>query len=169
MRRISIVLTVFAVVSMAAESRLSGQGSSSSASLTVNATVAKNCTISTTPVSFGQYDPVTANATSPLDGVGSVIVTCTKGAVAAVGLNVGGYPLGTGRRMFGGTDAFLGYELYSDVARAAIWGNESGTDLNIPAAPSRSPRTFTVYGRVPAAQDAAVGNYADTVVATVNF
>ena len=34
---------------------------------------------------------------------------------------------------------------------------------------NRNPRNFTVYGRVAAAQDAAVGNYTDTVVATVNF
>ena len=51
MRRILIVLAGFAVISIAAQSRLSGQ--TSTASLTVTATVSKNCTISTTPVNFG--------------------------------------------------------------------------------------------------------------------
>jgi spore coat protein U-like protein len=41
--------------------------------------------------------------------------------------------------------------------------------LDIPAAPNRNPRDFPVYGRVAAAQDATVGTYTDTVVATVNF
>jgi spore coat protein U-like protein len=43
------------------------------------------------------------------------------------------------------------------------------TALDIPAAPNRNPRNFTAYGRVTAAQDATVGSYSDTVVATVNF
>jgi spore coat protein U-like protein len=48
-------------------------------------------------------------------------------------------------------------------------GRYRNTALDIPAAPNRNPRDFPVYGRVPAAQDATVGNYTDTVVATVNF
>jgi spore coat protein U-like protein len=166
MRRILIVFIYFALVSIASESGLSAQ--QASASLTVNATVTKNCTISTTPVAFGNYDPVVANATTPLDGQGGVTVTCTKGAIASVGLNVGSYPAG-GRRMFAGANAFLPYELYKDTTRTQLWGNDSGTDFDIPAAPDRNPRTYQVFGRVLAAQDAAVGNYADTVVATVNF
>ena len=98
MRRILIVLAGFAVVSIAAESRLSGQ-TAASASLTVSATVTKNCTITTAPVAFGNYDSVAANATAPLDGIGTVTVTCTKGAAAKVGLNPGGNAQGTTRRM----------------------------------------------------------------------
>ena len=100
MRRILIVLAGFAVVSIAAESRLSGQYVAS-ASLTVTANVSKNCTITTAPVNFGAYDPVAANATAPLDGIGTVTVTCTKGAPAKVGLSVGSNAQGTTRRMTG--------------------------------------------------------------------
>ena len=107
MRRILIVLAGFAVVSIAAESRLSGQTSRRSASLTVSATVSKNCTISTAPVTFGAYDSVTANATAPLDGIGTVTVTCTKGAAAKVGLNAGGNAQGTTRRMAGTATEYL--------------------------------------------------------------
>ena len=75
-----------------------------SASLTVSATVSKNCTITTAPVTFGAYDSVTANATAPLDGIGTVTVTCTKGAPAKVGLNAGSNAQGTTRRMSRGRD-----------------------------------------------------------------
>jgi spore coat protein U-like protein len=34
---------------------------------------------------------------------------------------------------------------------------------------SKAAANLTVYGRVPQAQDAAVGNYSDSVVATINF
>ena len=75
------------------------QGSAASSSLTVSANVVKNCTISTAPVAFGNYDAVAANATAPLDGIGTVTVTCTKGAAAKVGLGVGGNAQGNTRRM----------------------------------------------------------------------
>lgn len=166
-RRISIVVTCLFLVSIASSSRLNGQTATSS--LTVTASVSKNCTISTAPVNFGAYDTIAANATAPLDGIGTITVTCTRGAPAKVGLNNGSNTEGTTRRMTGGTSAFLNYELYQDTTRTTIWGDTADTALDIPAAPNRNPRTFTVYGRVPAAQDATVGNYTDTVVATVNF
>jgi spore coat protein U-like protein len=168
MRRILIVLAGVAVVSIAAEGRLSAQ-TASSTSLTVSATVTKNCTITTAPVAFGNYDSVAANATAPLDGLGTVTVTCTKGSPAKVGLNDGSNAQGATRRMSQGAADFLTYELYKDTARATRWGNTTETALDIPAAPSQAPRNFSVYGRVPQAQPAAVGSYTDTVTATVNF
>jgi len=167
MRRILIGITGVAVVWVAAESRLNGQ--SSTASLTISATVSKNCTITTAPVTFGAYNTVGANATAPLDSTGTVTVTCTKGATATVGLGAGSNAQGTTRRMTGGAAAFLNYELYKDSSRTTVWGNTTGSYLDIPAAPDRNPRDFPVYGRVPSGQDATVGSYTDTVVATVNF
>ena len=120
-------------------------------------------------MTFGAYDSVAANATAPLDGIGTVTVTCTKGAAAKVGLGAGSNAQGTTRRMSQGAAAYLTYELYKDTAHATVWGDTADTALDIPAAPNRNPRNFTVYGRVAAAQDATVGSYTDTVVATVNF
>jgi spore coat protein U-like protein len=167
MRRSLCVLAGVAAVSIALESPLSGQNAA--ASLTVSASVSKNCTITTSPVNFGAYDPVAANATAPLDGIGTIVVTCTKGAVAKAGLNPGSNAEGTTRRMSQGAAAYLSYELYKDTAHSAVWGDTTDTALDIPAAPNRNPRTFSVYGRVNPAQDATVGSYTDTVVATVNF
>ncbi|HEY6508719.1 MAG TPA: spore coat U domain-containing protein [Vicinamibacterales bacterium] len=166
MGRIWIVLACV-VVSSAAEGRLGAQ--QSSASLTVSASVTKNCTIATSPVNFGAYDPVAANATAPLDGIGTITVTCTKGAASKVGLSPGGNAQGTTRRMTQGAAEYLAYELYKDTSRSTVWGDGIDTALDVPAAPNRNPRTFTAYGRVTGAQDAAVGNYTDTVLATVNF
>jgi spore coat protein U-like protein len=165
--RIVVVAAGLVAVLLVAENGLEAQ--SASASLTVSANVTKNCTITTAPVNFGSYDPVAANATAPLDGIGTVTVTCTKGAVAKVGLNTGANAQGAIRRMTQGAAEYLTYEIYKDTAHANIWGDTADTALDIPAAPNRNPRTFTAYGRVPAAQDATVGNYTDTVVATVNF
>jgi spore coat protein U-like protein len=169
MRRILIILAGLAFVSIAAEGRLFGQSSSNTASLSISATVSKNCTIATAPVAFGAYDSVTANRTAPLDGTGTVIVTCTKGAPAKVGLNAGGNAQGTTRRMVGTATEYLTYELYKDAAHASVWGNTASDALDVPAAVNQNPQNFTVYGRVLQNQTAAVGAYTDTVVATVNF
>jgi spore coat protein U-like protein len=138
------------------------------ANLGVSATVAKNCSITTTAVAFGAYDPVVANAVAPRDGTGSVVVTCTKGAGTRIDLGLGANAAGTVRRMTGGGD-FLTYELYTTTARTTVWGSGAVAGLTIPVAPSRAARTFTVYGRVPGGQDVTAASYADTVVATINF
>ena len=142
---------------------------SATASMTVSANVSKNCTITTSVLNFGAYDPVAANATATLDGTGTVTVTCTKGAVAKVGLNAGSNAQGTTRRMSQSASAFLTYEIYKDAAHTVVWGNGTTDSLDVPAAPNKNPRNFTAYGRVASGQDATVGTYSDTVVATVNF
>jgi spore coat protein U-like protein len=139
------------------------------ANLSVTATVTNNCSISTTAVAFGSYDPVVTHASAPLDGTGTVIVACTKGAVATVGLGLGNNVNGSTRRLKDSGTNYLTYELYRDSGRTTVWGN-SGSGLLAPgAAPSKTARTFTVYGRVASNQDIPAGSYADTVVATVNF
>jgi spore coat protein U domain-containing protein, fimbrial subunit CupE1/2/3/6 len=167
MRRIVFALTCFAMLSFSAESTLLGQ--TQSTSLAVNAVVVKNCTITTAPVAFGNYDSVAVNATAPLDALGTVTVACTKGAPAKIGLGAGANAQGAARRMVAGATEYLSYELYKDAGHASIWGNTAADALDIPAAPNRNPRTFSIYGRVAPAQDATVGTYVDTVVATVNF
>jgi spore coat protein U-like protein len=139
------------------------------ASLSVTATVANNCSISTTALAFGSYDPVTTHASAPLDSTGTVVISCTKGAAATIGLNTGSNASGSTRRMANG-GVFLTYEMYKETAKTNIWGN-AGVDLyDAGTAPSSAAQTFTVYGRVSAGQTGAVaGSYGDTVTATVNF
>jgi len=139
-----------------------------STNLSVTALVAKNCSITTTAVAFGSYDPIVANASAPLDGTGSVVVTCTKGSGTRIDLGLGSNAAGSVRKMLGGTD-LLTYELYTDTGRSTVWGSGAGAGQTIATAPNKNPRTFTVYGRVPAGQDVGAASYTDTVVATINF
>jgi spore coat protein U domain-containing protein, fimbrial subunit CupE1/2/3/6 len=114
---------------------------SATATLGVSATVVANCTIATAAIAFGNHNPVGAHASTPLDASGSVTITCTQGTTATVGFDTG-------------TNA----------------GGASGSGLLAPGiALNNAPRTFSVYGRIPAAQNKPVGNYINTVVATVNF
>lgn len=164
-----IVVVAAGIVAFLLVARDGVEAQSSTASLQVTANVIKNCTITTAPISFGAYDPVTANATQPLDGIGTITVTCTRGVAAHVGLSLGSHGAGGTRRMAMGAVNYLAYEIYKDASRTDVWGSGFDSNLDIPSAPSVDPRTYTAYGRVPARQDASVGNYLDIVLATVNF
>ena len=175
MKRVKNLVGTVAAVGCGAAITLAGLGSSTAsaasatANLGVSATVTNNCTISTVALAFGSYDPVVTNASSNLDGTGTVVVACTKGAPATIGLGLGGNASGATRRMGDGATNYLTYELYQDSGRTTVWSDAGAGLLSPSAAPSKAPRNFTVYGRVTSNQDVPAGNYGDTVVATVNF
>ena len=166
---LGLAAAVSGMALVAAGYSATASAATATANLSVSATVTNNCTISTAALAFGSYDPVVAHASANLDGTGTVTVACTKGAVATVGLGLGSNASGTIRRMTNGATEYLTYELYQDSGRTTVWAN-SGAGLYSPgAAPSKTARNFTVYGRVASNQDVTAGSYNDTVVATVNF
>ena len=154
---------------------------SATANLNVTATVASGCSIATTAVAFGTYDPIVANATTPINTAGNVQVTCVSGSTSVwVGLGQGNN-YSAGRRMVGGTSgAFLNYHLYlppTAVPAAACtysgteWGTTNGTDTLNPADAvwDGTTKTFNVCGVLTAGQVVPADSYSDVVVATVNF
>ena len=156
---------------------------SATSSFNVTATVAANCTITTTPVAFGSYDPVVTNAATALNANGTVSIACTKGAAPNVTLGTGANVSGVTRRMKGAaaTPDYLTYELYlppnpavpgtaCNYTSPTIWNTSGPANiLTATAAPSKVARSYNVCGSVPSAQDVAADSYTDTVVATVNF
>lgn len=140
--------------------------------LSVTATVAANCTISTAAAAFGAYDPIVTNATTALVGTGTVSVDCTSGAATTVTLGQGANPAATStaaaplRRMLAGT-SYLSYALYSDTARSVVWGDTTATGVAYTG--TGTATALTVYGSVAAGQNVPTGSYADTVLATVTF
>lgn len=151
--------------------------------MTATASVGTFCTVATSPLIFGAYDPIVVNQTTALDNgaTATVGVTCVKGSAPTIALGPGAHASGTTRRMQHATKAteFLTYELYMPSTTATnapcsfpgtiVWGS-SGPNLFSPGgAPNKNSRTFRVCGTVPAGQDVEVGTYSDTVVVTVNF
>jgi spore coat protein U-like protein len=131
----------------------------------VSAIIAPACTIGAGTLAFGGYDPIGVNAATPLDAQGTFQVACTRNTVYAVGLGPGSFASGATRQMASGAQR-LAYELYSDPGRTAVW---SGASAVPGTAPSISPVTLTVYGRIPGGQGVVPGAYADTVQSTINF
>jgi spore coat protein U-like protein len=143
-----------------------------SANLSVTATVAPSCKISTTSLNFLTYDPIVANAATPLNGTGTVSVTCTSGMDHAATITLGeGITPKSGssaalpqRQMTGPGGSHLSYALFKDAARSMVWSSAGvshvGTGLQ---------EIFTVYGSVDQGQNVPVGDYSDTVQAIITF
>ena len=141
----------------------------------VSANIGMNCTISTTDIAFGGYDPIVTNATTDLDAAGSVTTTCTVGSAGKViiGQGLGEHDDSTDadpfRRMQGPSEGdYLEYQVYSNDGRSAVWTNSVATGVAYTA--TGSAQIMPVYGRVEAGQTtAAEGSYSDTLVVTVNY
>jgi spore coat protein U-like protein len=137
-----------------------------------------DCSISTSGVGFGDYDPLLA---TPDDSSANVGVTCTRvifvdpfNVSYTLSLSRGSSGTYSPRRMNAGA-ARLNYNLYRDAARAQVWGdgtNSTGTvagSLSFVWFQTSQTGNQTVYGRVPAQQNATPGAYADTIVMTITF
>jgi spore coat protein U-like protein len=168
-QKLSLAAAALAVVILAG-GRTASAGSATS-SLTVTATVPAVCVLSAGTLAFGNYDPVGANATTPLAGTSTFNVTCTKNTAYTVTLGTGANSasaVGTTRAMKDvGTGAFLSYEIYTNNTYATVWNT---TNTMGGTAASTSAIALTAYGRIPAGQNVpAAAGYTDTVVSTVNF
>jgi len=146
-----------------------------SANMAVTANIGMNCTISTTDIAFGAYDPIVANASSDLDAAGSVTTTCTVGSAGSViigqglGASEGSTDADPVRRMQGpGEGDYLGYQVYSDSEHQNVWTNYGDTGIAYSA--SGSAQVMLVYGSIDGGQTSVPqGSYSDTLVVTVNY
>ena len=124
------------------------------------------------PMAFGAYDGFVANASTALEATATVVSTCTSGAAALITMNAGA-SAGSGsvdapvRRMTAGAGKYLVYQVYSDVARGAVWGNTAPTGVALTG--TGVSQTLTAYGSVLAAQPAAQGVYSDQLGVTITY
>ena len=153
-----------------------GHAGTATASIGLTATVSSNCTISTSPVGFGAYDPVSG---LDITAAGAVTVACTRNATGLwVGLDTGA----NGARNLKGavSNDQLAYTLKqptSSTPGAACpgygagtsWDNVSGAALALTVPTTKAARTYNVCGQIAKGQDMSVDSYSDTVTASINF
>ncbi len=138
-------------------------GGSAMPTFNVTATVVANCAINTQNLAFGTTSALVGNR----DQTSTMSVTCTNAAPWSVGLGNGSNFSGTRRMRLASTSSYVGYGLYRDAARSQTWSSGAGNEST--GTGTGGSQSLTVYGRVPAQAAPAIGNYADTVVATVTF
>jgi spore coat protein U-like protein len=140
-------------------------------SITVSATVAANCIITSAPdLGFGTFNDAAGNT-----GTSALKVRCSKGTPYTIKLSEGGSGDFTQRLLYNGANT-LEYNLYTTGAFGAIWGDgvgggitQGGTGAGLSSA---GEATHTIYGQLPASDanlDAPPGSYTDTIVVTVEY
>ena len=138
------------------------------------ASAATSCSLATGNVVFGIYDVFSPTS---LDTSATLIVTCNRAGgpqhvdvTIAIGPGAHGGSTASRKMKASGGD-LLGYNLFRDAGRMAIWGEVPGLDtftqmLSVPNH-SSAQATVTIFGRIPAGQDVAKGSYSDSIVVTV--
>jgi len=129
-----------------------------------------HCTVSTTPVSFGNYDVFSS---TPLDTTGTIVLYCNnpekKPMQVTVSISSGGSGSFNPRqmRLAGGTDR-MNYYLFIDPSKTTIWGDGTGgSSIFTSTILKAAPLNATIYGRIPARQNLRAGAYGDNLVVTV--
>ncbi len=125
------------------------------------------CTFnSETPVSFGTYDVFAGLPNN--NGVGNLVIKCTGGGGSfVVTLSTGQSNNYMSRHMRSG-NSLLNYNLYTSAARTVVWGNGSGGSSMVSVS-KNSTQMLSIFGHIPARQDAVVGVYTDNITATAHF
>lgn len=161
---------------------------SATANLSVSATVVATCTVSTTAVNFGTYDPSAAGDTK---AQGAITLVCASGLAPKIAMDNGQFnaqvsktnsgtiaaPVSPAKTSSGQTitramqsaGQWLGYDLFTDSSYATVW-NATNT-VSPGTIGSLQPVTLQVFGDIPAKQVQTLGGgtYNDTVVVTVTF
>jgi spore coat protein U domain-containing protein, fimbrial subunit CupE1/2/3/6 len=122
------------------------------------------CKVSTSGLNFGSYNVF--NTVSD-DITATITLKCTTGAPYSISLSSGSGTYAS-RTMTNAAKKLL-YNLYVDATHLTIWGDgSSGTGI-FSGTGSGVNVGITIYGRVPARQNASVGSYTDSVTVTVTF
>jgi spore coat protein U-like protein len=123
---------------------------------------AATCTVSTSGIAFGGYDPF---VNQHVDSVANISVDCDETTPYSIALSTGAGTYDS-RAMTSGIHQLL-YNLYIDATLTTVWGDGTGDSATV--SDTQAIANHIVYGRIPARQDAYVGVYSDTIVITLTF
>jgi spore coat protein U-like protein len=125
---------------------------------------AAGCTVSSSGLNFGNYDVFSSIND---DITGTINVNCTSGTGYSIGLSSGSGTFGM-RTLQNGASLLI-YNLYIDPTRLTIWGDGTGGTSMVNGTGTGANVGLSVYGRIPASQNALVGTYGDLITITVTF
>jgi spore coat protein U-like protein len=120
------------------------------------------CDLNAVGLNFGAYNIFDTQDTSITTDIG---VTCDTDTSFEISLSAGSGTFAS-RALVSGTN-LLSYNLSVYPAPLTIWGDGSPGTATVSG--SGTSRNFTVYGRIPARQNAFVGSYSDTITVTITF
>jgi spore coat protein U-like protein len=120
------------------------------------------CSINVVGLNFGAYSIFDTHDTNITT---NIAVTCTNSASFEIALSSGAGSFAN-RTLVNGAK-LLSYNLYVDAAHLTVWGDGSPGTATV--RDHGKAGNYTVYGRIPARQNASVGSYSDTITVTITF
>lgn len=137
---------------------------SATKTMAVSANISSICSISTTPLDFGEV-----NLTGATNATATLSVQCTNGGAWSLGMDEGQNFVAAARFLKSGTQK-LAYDLFTDPARGVRWTG-AGAGLKLGTG-TGALQTVTVYGQVTTGQILiATGGvpYTDTIIVTMTY
>jgi spore coat protein U-like protein len=162
MRNLSKLLLAAAVATAAvvAPGFAQAQAVTTTANMTVSATVAKSCVVTgpAAAVNFGAYDPV---STAQQSAQGTISVRCVRGTGYSIALS------STSGFNMTGTGGSIGYAILQPDG-VSSW---TASPLAVAAATvnTSAARPYVATVRPVIGADVPAGNYSDTVLVTVTY
>ncbi len=125
--------------------------------------LAWGCTLSSTGIAFGGYNPLDTIST---DSTAIVSVECETAYSISLSEGLAGtfHP----RTMAGSIDS-LQYNLFTGPDYSVIWGNGISGSQVVTGPGGLQPVEHVIYGRIFAQQNVRIGSYADTITVTLEF
>jgi len=174
-----IVAALSTTLLSAAGLSASAYAATSVSDMAVTANIGTNCTMSSTDLAFGAYDPIVANAALDLRATSTVSTTCTSGATGVVTMSGGDHVLycvinDCYRQLANAEETgFLRYNIYTSASYyvSNIWNNDVEEMSSVAQVlGSGVSQDLTVYGEIPKNQkNAPAGSYTDTITVTLTY
>ena len=128
---------------------------------------AATCTVTATPIAYGNYDPFAA---APRNRTGRITAVCNGNGTLTVALSTGQSGAYNPRSMISGTTTDnLDYNLYTTAARVIIFGDGTAGTQTVSKNFNNKTVRIRVYGQIPAMENIAPGSYIDNITATITF
>lgn len=147
---------------------LIGESATLTGTLPVSAAVTASCqNFVTGSLNHGNYDPA---AVADNDAQAILTLQCTNTTPLTLSASAGTGSLAQ-RQLASGVNR-LNYNLFTNSARTAVWGDGTGGTSTIAATGvgTLSNIALTIFSRIPKAQSAAVpGGYSDSIIITVTY
>jgi spore coat protein U-like protein len=125
--------------------------------------VAEACTVTTSGLAFGSYDPFDPR---PTDSTAVISVDCAT--PYTIELDAGQAGSFDPRALSSGEDV-LEYNIFTSSSFSAIVGDGTGGTQTISGPGSSQPTDHVVHGRIFPQQNRTVGSYSDVLIVTILF
>ena len=146
-----------------------GLAGTTSTTFNVNGVVVAACTVTAANLNFGASiaSPIASN----IDAQNNLTATCANGTVYTIQLGAGNGGAATfaQRKMTATGGSTMAYSLFTDAARATVWGDGTSASATVSGTGTGSAQLIPVFGRVFSGQNPPAFNYSDVINVTLNF